>query len=284
MATFINQATLNYNGNTRNSNIVTGEILEVLSATKTAVNPSYNAGDEITYVITLTNTGAAPLNGLTLTDNLGAYPTATGTATPLDYNTNTILYYNNGTLQPTPTVTAVNPLTVTGINVPANGTATIVYQTTANAFASPALGGTVTNTATFTGAGISTPVTASETITADNTPDLMINKAVSPTVVAENGTLTYTFTIQNYGNVAATPNDIVSVSDTFNPILNPITVTLDGTTLTRTTDYVYNDATGEFETIPGRITVPAATFTQNPDTGEYTVTPGVTTLTVTGTV
>ena len=33
MATFTNQATLRYNGNVVNSNITTGELLEVLSAT-----------------------------------------------------------------------------------------------------------------------------------------------------------------------------------------------------------------------------------------------------------
>ena len=34
MATFTNQATLTYNGNVITSNIATGEIIEVLSATK----------------------------------------------------------------------------------------------------------------------------------------------------------------------------------------------------------------------------------------------------------
>ena len=37
MATFTNFATLSYNGGTTNSNTVTGEILETLSAVKTAV-------------------------------------------------------------------------------------------------------------------------------------------------------------------------------------------------------------------------------------------------------
>jgi hypothetical protein len=36
MATFFNQATLTYRGGATNSNIVTGEIREVLSANKTA--------------------------------------------------------------------------------------------------------------------------------------------------------------------------------------------------------------------------------------------------------
>ena len=51
MATFTNQATLRYNGNVVNSNITTGELLEVLSATKTAVIDNYNQESDITYVI-----------------------------------------------------------------------------------------------------------------------------------------------------------------------------------------------------------------------------------------
>ena len=38
MATFTNQAILTYNNTTTSSNIVEGELVEVLSATKTAVN------------------------------------------------------------------------------------------------------------------------------------------------------------------------------------------------------------------------------------------------------
>ena len=53
MATFTNQATLTYNGMTTASNIVTGEILEVLSAQNNAVVDAYTAGDDITYVISI---------------------------------------------------------------------------------------------------------------------------------------------------------------------------------------------------------------------------------------
>ena len=41
MAIFSNQATLTYNGGTTNSNIAYGEILDVLAATKTAIEGSY---------------------------------------------------------------------------------------------------------------------------------------------------------------------------------------------------------------------------------------------------
>ena len=50
------------------------------------------------------------------------------------------------------------------------------------------------------------------------------------------------------------------------------------------TGYTYDEATGQFATVPGIITVPAATYTQDPVTGEYTTTPGLATLTVTGTI
>ena len=48
MAIFSNQATLTYNGSSTNSNIVYGELLEVLTATKTAVEGSYIPGQQLT--------------------------------------------------------------------------------------------------------------------------------------------------------------------------------------------------------------------------------------------
>jgi hypothetical protein len=45
MATFFNQATLTYRGGATNSNIVAGEIREVLSANKTATSDTYAAGE-----------------------------------------------------------------------------------------------------------------------------------------------------------------------------------------------------------------------------------------------
>ena len=51
MATFFNQATLTYNNTTTLSNVVTGEIVGVITAEKTAVSPNYTAGGDVTYVI-----------------------------------------------------------------------------------------------------------------------------------------------------------------------------------------------------------------------------------------
>ena len=284
MATFYNQATLSYSGRAVVSNITTGRTVEVLTAAKTALTDTYRVGDTVTYVVSLINAGTASLTGLTVTDNLGAYTSATGaTVVPLDYVEGSVNLFTNGVLQPAPTVTAVTELTVTDITVPAGGNALLVYEATVNAFASPELGGTVTNEVTVTGAGI-TPVTATETITAESGAQLSITKSLTPEIVPENGQLTYTFVIQNMGNEPATVEDNVTVTDTFDPILSGITVTLNGEVWQTPVNYTYNEATGLFQTVPGQITVPAATYAQDPATGEWTVTPGTVTLTVSGTI
>ncbi len=284
MATFTNQATLTYNGNVTTSNIVTGELQQVLSLAKSTLDNNYRPGDVLTYVISLVNSGATPLTDLTVTDNLGSYTLNGNTVVPLTYVADSLNYYVGGARQADPTVTDENPLTVTGISVPAGGNTFLVYQATANDFASPAVGGTVTNTATATGDALATAVSGANTLMVLNESFLTVGKTLSPSIVSEGDRLTYTFIVQNYGNTAVNAGDNATITDTFDPILSDLTVTLGGQTLNLTTDYTYNEATGEFATVLGRITVPAATYTQNPTTGAWTVVPGAATLTVTGTV
>ncbi|MBQ6540487.1 MAG: hypothetical protein IJL71_05640, partial [Oscillospiraceae bacterium] len=119
MAVFFNQATLSYNGNVTNSNIVSGEFREILAAEKTAIMDDYTANDDVTFVISLVNAGNTDLTGLTVTDNLGAYDFNGGQLVPLTYVEGSAHYYVNGVLQPAPTVTAETNLVITGITVPA---------------------------------------------------------------------------------------------------------------------------------------------------------------------
>ena len=285
MATFFNQATLSYNGNVTNSNVVTGEFLEVLSVTKTAVQDDYVANDDITYVISIVNSGTTAFTGPTLTDDLGAYPFGDGELVPLDYVEGSVRYYVNGVLQAAPAVTTTDDqLVISGINVPAGGNAMIIYEVDANEFAPLGVDDSITNEVTVTGGGISTDVTAEETINTEDRAVLTISKSLSPTTVAENGQLTYTFVIQNSGNTPAVATDDVIVTDTFDPILSNITVTFNGEVWTEGVEYTYDETTGEFATIPGQITVPAATYTQDEETGVWITNPGVAVLTVTGTV
>ena len=214
MASFTNFATLSYNGGTTNSNIVTGEILEALTAVKTAVSANYSAGGRITYAISLVNTGTTAITGYTVTDDLGGYTVGENTVYPLAYNAGTVRYYINGVLQASPTVTAGPPLTVTGLTVPAGGSAVLIYETTATNVAPLATGGSITNTAAITGGGLINPITAQATVETANSADLTISKALSPTTVTENGQITYTFVISNTGNTEAAAVSGVNVAKT----------------------------------------------------------------------
>ena len=160
--TFTNQATLSYNNQSIPSNVVTGVLTEVLSVSKTAIPAAYQNGDTITYAVQLVNSGTAALTGLTLTDNLGAYTPAAGTAAvvPMTYQSDTLRYYRNGILQATPTIAATSPLTVTGLSIPAGGNTTLMYAVKTNQFTPYGAEESVTNTATVTGGGLAAPLTA----------------------------------------------------------------------------------------------------------------------------
>ena len=284
MAIFSNQATLTYNGNTTNSNIAYGEILDVLAVTKTAVEGSYTPGNLVTYVVTLRNTGAGTLSGLTVTDDLGGYSFGSGTVYPLTYEDGSVLAFINGSPQSAPAVTAGPPLVISGLTIPGSSDMVLVYQARVNAFADPTVEGTISNTVTVSGDGLSAPVTSSASVSADIAPMLTISKSITPAQVVDNDRVTYTFVIQNSGNNAVTAADNAAISDIFDPVLTALTVTFDGVSWAEGAQYNYDAATGLFTTVPGQLLVPAATYTQNPTTGEDSLTPGIATLVVTGTI
>ncbi len=285
MAAFYNQASLTYNGNVTNSNITTGEILEVLSITKSPVTDTYTAGNDVVFLINITNTGTAAINGLTLTDDLGEYTFGEegASAVPLTYMEGSASLFVNGIKQADPAVVSVSPLTITGINVPAGGNAAVIYAAEPNQFAPLGENASITNTASVSGAR-ATAVTASSTITADTSVSLAISKSLSPAVVSENGTLTYTFIIQNSGAVPVTVSDDVIFTDTFDPVLSQLTATFNGAAWTAGTNYTYDETTGVFTSLPGQITVPAAEVSQDTTTGIWSIQPGVSTIVITGNI
>lgn len=280
--TFTNQATLSFNGSTVQSNVAVGLIEGALSVSKEAVASEYTSGDTVTYIVSIVNNGDTPAQSLTVTDDLGAYAFGAGTVQPLTYEEESLQYYQNGVLQPDPTVTTTNGLAINGINVPANGNALLVYSATVNEYAPLSDGSTITNTVAVTGADVC-GAADEEVISAVNEAQLSLIKSVTPIPVAENGELTYTFQMQNTGNTAVTVEDNATISDTFDPILTDIRVSLNGEPLTAA-EYTYDETTGVFSTVQGILTVPAATFAQDAATGEWTMTPGSASLSVTGTI
>ena len=284
MPTFTNYATLTYSGGTTNSNTVTGELLQPLTMTKNAVSANYAPGGIVTYSVSLVNNGATALTGLTLTDDLGAYsPSAGTTLYPLEYNPDSATLYVDGVLQPPPTVVPGPPMQIRDLLIPAGANAMLIYETRVTGQAPMATGSFIENNVVSSGAGLVEPVRATARIAVQSRPNLTIFKSVDPVNVPENSALTYTFTIENTGNVPAEAIDNVALTDNLNPVLTGLTATYNGTPWTAGTHYTYDEATGAFASVPGQITVPAATYTRAAD-GTYITTPGVATVTITGTV
>lgn len=227
------------------------------------------------------NSGDTDLAGLTVTDDLGGYTFDGDTVYPLAYADGTLRCYVNGALQAAPAVTAGPPLILSGVDVPAGGSTLLVYEARTTEYAPLGADGAITNTAAILGADVA--LTASATVPMTGGPALTISKAMSPGEVAAGDTLTYTFVLQNTGSEAADAADAVVVSDTFDPILTELAAALDGAALTAGTDYAYDETTGAFATAAGRITVPAAAYSQNAG-GVWVTTPGIAVLTVSGTV
>lgn len=282
MATIYNRATMTYNNNTVTSNVAQGNLVEALSATKTAVANSYNPGDLITYVLSVTNTGGAAFPAISVSDDLGAYSFGTSTLVPLDYIPGSVRYYVNGVLQADPTAQAGPPLVISGLAIPANGNVTILYAARVNEFAPLGEDASITNTARITGPGVSTPVTATAVINQQDGLSLALSKSICPATVVEGEPVTYTITIQNNGTTAAVATDNIIISDVFDPILGITSVTFNGTPWFSPQNYTYNSSTGLFTTVAGQITVPAATYTQDPTTGVWSLVPGSSILSITG--
>lgn len=284
MAIFYNQASLTYDGRVSNSNITEGEVLDSAGITKTALSTSYTEGGSIVYAVSIANNSANSITDGTLTDTLGEYE-VNGTAVyPLSYVDGSVKLYIDGSLATPPVVNAGPPMTVSGISIPSGATALLIYEAKVTEFAPLASGSTITNAAVFNSALCGTAISDSSTVPVQNFVNLTIAKAVFPLTVTNCDEISYTFIIQNTGNTPVVATDDVIVRDTFNPILNPISATYNGEEWTEGVNYTYSDTTGEFATLPGQITVPAATYVQNAETGVFTTTPGVAVITINGNV
>lgn len=280
MASFTNQATLRYQGSEIRSNIVTGEMVLNVSVSKSSVESAYAPGGRISYLVSLVNNSTSEIEGLALTDDLGAYPFEGQTLVPLTYVAGSAKLFVNGVSQQ-PTVTAGPPLQFGGINLPAQGNAVLVYDAEVTEYAQPTAGGSIVNTVTLSGAALLEALTDSWTLPVEAQPILEIWKEATPTSVQPGEALSYQFTLRNSGNVAA--DTTLVLTDVFQPALQGLSVTLDGTPLTAVTDYSYDAVTGAFETVAGVLSVAAAVSSQAED-GTWQTTPSEQVLTVTGTV
>lgn len=279
-----NQASLNYqyNGQTGSavSNIATATLVEPLSVQKVSIEDVYRFGDELTYSVSFLNSSGSALTNVTVTDDLGSNTVGGVTVTPLTFSTPAILFIDgifSGNI--TPTVTD-NSVTFTIPTLASGSRAQILYKAVVNGAAPLETGAEITNTATVTANGITTPVTAQNTVTVDSYADVTITKTMTPSSIVDGESLTYTFVINNYGNAEATN---IVLTDAFNPAPENIVVQVNGVTVPAT-DYTYENGVLTLPAGPTsyELSLPAATISRDPVTGEVTVTPSSLTVTVVG--
>ncbi|MBR3971745.1 MAG: DUF11 domain-containing protein [Ruminococcus sp.] len=282
MATILNNfATLTYNSGedteAATSNVVSTNLLESagVSAEKFTANSTWRPGENLTYFVTVTNTGTEPIENVTVTDDLGG-------------ETDTPMFYVQGSArviagievtEVTPTDT--NPLVIPVADTLLPGESVIVlYVARVNATIEDDVN-SITNTATAQGEGTAcgggdATDESSVTLPREDFAQVNLLKAVDKAVISCGDTLTYTFSIENSGNIPATN---VVITDTLpegfvitsvQSVTNGVTTVYDEGDYTVSADNTLILPTGAGVTI----TVPARTDAGN----------GLTTVIVTGIV
>lgn len=238
----------------------------------------------LTYIITVSNTSSAPINDITVADDLGSFEFGTRELTPLNYTPPALLLIDGQDVSAQLTVddTPEGSVSFSFPTLAAGATANIIYNVSVNEFAPLELGSSITNTATLESSSDCADGTASATVNVRESANVSVFKQMSPNPVVCGDTVTYTIRIYNYGNVAA---EDVELTDNFDPAPTNITVSRDGVLLAAT-DYTYQNGT---LTVPAAgstesVTVPAATFNRDITTGVVTVTPGIIEYVITGTI
>lgn len=280
MATILNNsATLTYNSGAETgsaaSNVVTTSLLDSASVSveKYSANSNWRPGENITYFVTVTNTGTQPLNDIVLTDDLG------GDTAPLVYVTGSARVIDgNDVTAVTPTDTS--PLTISLEDaLEPDESITVLYVARLNTAIDDDVD-SITNTVEVQAVGdgcgrANAGDESSVTLPRADFALVEIVKAVDKAVVSCGDTLTYTFTIENSGNIPAT--DVV-ITDTLPEgfTVTSVTSVTDGvTTVYNPEDYsIDENNTLVLPTSDLTITVPARTEAGN----------GITVVTVTGAV
>ena len=260
MAILNNQAnvTYTYTGarapETRTSNVANTTLIEDYSfiINKQSLQSGYIPGDNITFIVTITNDGVNPLTNFSITDDLGR---GSETTSPLTYILNSArLVVNDTTSIINPTST--DPLTFTIPTTLNSGESlNLVYVAEVNQTLSQDID-TITNSvsASATSTTGTNPVTetTSQTISRVNDASLVIIKQSNQSVINSGDALDYTITVSNQGTLPAT--DVV-ITDTLPDgfTVNSVSISQNGTT------YTYAPSEYTIDLATNTLTLPNAT-------------------------
>ena len=170
------------------STVVTLEGEPELSISKTASPLSVRIGQPLTYTIAVTNNGAVPVNGITVSDAIASTATLTSSSS------------TQGSCSST------TPVSCTVGTLASGATATITIVVVPNS------AGVLVNTARV---GSRSSTVATNVTSGEPTPPVSITKTASPESVRTGELLTYTITVRNNGTTPAANvvlSDVIATS------------------------------------------------------------------------
>ncbi len=287
MATIItNRATVNYNSGTATavafSNTTSTVLNGSLSINKSSLSESYRIGQELTYIITVSNNRSQIAQNVTVIDDLGTVTEDQNDITPLSYIGTAQLFINGIFVSDLDALVGSDSVIFEIESIPAGGTAQIIYRARVNEFACFTVGAAITNTACaefVCNCPCEETVCDSFTIPVEEYADLRVTKSVCPNPVTCGERLNYVIDISNYGNIDA---DEVVITDVFNPALEDITVTLNGEILAENRFRYVGGVLTISRATGSDITVPASVCSRDEETCEINIIPGKATVSVSG--
>lgn len=254
------------------SNVATTNLIQEhsIEIEKTSLNSSFRPGENITYLLTITNNGSEALTNVQISDNLGggSYPLAY-----VDASARLIVDGEITLIVPTDT----QPLEFTIAGPIASGDQVIlIYIARVNPTLSMEIN-SITNTVTASADRCSEPATTCYTISLAEFAELSINKEVSDDEINVGQQFSYILTLSNTGNIEA--NNVV-ITDVLpeNFEITSITSQTGGVTTN------YNSGDYDLDPSDNKLTLPNGSGTPIVVPAASGGTPGTTVITITGSI
>ena len=209
---------------------------------KMVLSSGFIPGENISFMIRVTNTGTDTLSDVVVTDNLGAYNDGTrAVIVPLEYVDGTAAQSVNHGAWSMITPSSTNPLV---FNIGTMESGDVVEITYTTGVSDSFEGSEISSVSTVEANGASCEVSDSSTVTIDEASfaHIVVTKAGSTDDISTGEDFTYTINIVNNGNIDAT-GIVVTDYIPSDFLLENVNMVQNGTTtpLTPVTDYTLQD-------------------------------------------